>query len=318
GAAPLFHQRDPIRAFGSYFQGNSTIDTTVFDRQKRIVDISRDQVRRFRARLGAVERVKLDEHEDALNRVDNLIRPPGPGENAFCDSPPFNGRNYTGNGSSTGDFSTVVSLQSELIALLLRCDMARVITYNMCGDEGSKVIPDAGPTDTNGNPQGEISYEYHGSVHGPLRQYNEYRTFFSRKFLELIEILKSIPDVDGGRVFDNTLVLFTSNMGNGSVHGNVRERANIPTILAGGRNLGNRIGRYVNLGYDHTIFQAIEATSGKTVTSEQRQAIIGNPQTRAVQGALLDTVAHMVGADVNAPAWPRYRGTLDLLTELFT
>ncbi|MEO1338223.1 MAG: hypothetical protein AAFV29_21440, partial [Myxococcota bacterium] len=77
------------------------------------------------------------------------------------------------------------------------------------------------------------------------------------------------------------------------------------------------VGRYTNLGYDHSIFETIESTDGKVVTDAQRSAILGDTQTRPVQGRLLDTVAHMVGADVSAPNWPRYRGQLDLINELF-
>ena len=90
-------------------------------------------------------------------------------------------------------------------------------------------------------------------------------------------------------------------MGDGSTHGNIREFLNIPTILAGGQNLGNKVGHYTNLGYD----------------ADDPTRFLGDPGSRQfVQGNLLDTVATMLGVDIEAPSWPRYGGNLAPISQL--
>ena len=193
--ATLYYERSPVRAFESMFEAGTVVDTTDYDRKKRIIDIARQQVRRFRTQLGTLERDKLDEHVDAIDRVDNLIRPPE-GTQDFCTAPPFNAGGFNGDVANSTNFDTIASLHIELIGLAFRCDMTRVVTFGLCGDQGEPSIPNV------------LQQGYHGgSVHSDRGRYATYRRYFTSKLVELMNRLAATPDVDGGNVLDNTIIL---------------------------------------------------------------------------------------------------------------
>ncbi|MEL6184477.1 MAG: DUF1552 domain-containing protein [Myxococcota bacterium] len=287
--APQYYERSPLRAFSAMFDAGGAVDTTDFDRKKKILDVARTQVRRFRAELGSLERAKLDEHAEAIDRVDNLIRPPA-GAGAFCDAPTFNEMGFSGDVNRADQFEAITDLHIELMALAFRCNMTRMATFALCGDEGEPSIPSVLPQGFHG-----------GSVHADRGRYTQYRRYFASRVGALLDKLSTTPDLDGGNLLDNTLVLVTSNMGDGSVHGNPREYVNLPIILAGGRNLGNRVGYYTNLGYD---------------ASDPIRYLGDAASRRYVHGNLMDTVAAMAGVDVSAPSWPRYGGDLEPISDL--
>ena len=290
--ATLYYERSPMRAFDAMFRAGTSVDTTDYDRRKKVIDIAREQVRRFRSQLGNIERQKLDEHLTAIDRVDSLLQPPGGGGGA-CDNPAFNTDGFNGDVNNSENFDAVTTRHIQLIALAFQCDMTRVVNFGLVGDQGEPNIPSL------------MSYGYHGgSVHSDSRErYAQYRRFFTTKLVELMNALAATPDVDGGNVLDNTLIVFTSNMGDGSVHGNTREYLNVPTILAGGRNLRNKVGHYTNLGYN----------------AENPTQFRGDPATRRyIQGTLLDSVAMMAGVDIDAPTWSKYGRGLQPISEIMT
>ncbi|MEL6545951.1 MAG: DUF1552 domain-containing protein, partial [Myxococcota bacterium] len=165
--AEIYYERNPVAAFDTMFNASTTVDLTDYNRKKKVLDIGREQINRFRSQLGSIEKAKLDEHLDAIERVDNLIVEPGPGEGAFCDAPPFDASLFDGDADNTANFDVITSLHIKLIALALRCDLTRVVNFALCNDEGSQNIPSF------------LSQTYHGgSVHSDRGRYSQYRRFF--------------------------------------------------------------------------------------------------------------------------------------------
>jgi hypothetical protein len=122
-----------------------------------------------------------------------------------------------------------------LMVLALRTDMTRVITCMICSESNGGAIPDIGIS------QARHGLSHHNGDPEQLRRLTQTDAFLIEQFSYFLDQLKGLKE-EGGTLLDTTQVLWGSGMAYGHSHGN----ANLPTIYAGGKNLGVKHGQHVD------------------------------------------------------------------------
>lgn len=209
---------NPKKVFEALF-----VDTTAKEKEQRaialkqhgsILDAVMGEARAFERKLGSVDREKLDEYLTSIRSVEKKLGmsmewldKPKP---EVVMEPPQN-----------GPFIETLPLIYELIALALQTDSTRVATLEIGG--GIKTA-DLG-----------LNTNYHKySHHGKLPELMDGLTVIEKYQMKHLGIffdkLKAVEDPAGGTLFDHTMILSGSGMGNGSSHSN----KNLPLLMAGG------------------------------------------------------------------------------------
>jgi hypothetical protein len=255
---PTFED-NPLNTFQRLFgEGAIVTEDIEVSRARSVLDANLEVLDQMRSELGSFERARLDEHSDAIRRIEARLisstdTDSGGGE---CSSPTFNTANFNGATDDPGNFDTIADLQSDIVTLALKCDLTRVVSFMLGNHQCDYIVPEAG-VDTN----------YHQSIHGrPAEDYIQYRTYFSTKLQYLIQRLADTEDMDGNSLLDNTILLHVSDMGD--ARGHTGEDA--PFMLAGGGSGTLTTGRSLNLnGADYkglldTVAQAAGVDLGAT------------------------------------------------------
>lgn len=126
----------------------------------------------------------------------------------------------------------------ELVYLAFRTDSTRVATYQITRENG------IGRSDHLSRAVGfNLAHQLSHETKNPdgWKNFGIYCRFLNEEFGRFIEKLRSTPEPAGtGSMLDNTLVLY------GSASSAFHLSRNYPLILAGGKNMGFKHGRYIN------------------------------------------------------------------------
>jgi hypothetical protein len=135
-------------------------------------------------------------------------------------------------------YPDLLRAMNDLIALSCQCDLTRVITF-------MSEIPLN--TQTNFSFLGVESSNYHDEIthHGgnaqKLMGIQTVNTFYAQQFAYLLDKLAGMTDVDGSSVLDNSIILFTSEFGDGDNHFHY----DLPVLVAGGAGGRFKTGRHI-------------------------------------------------------------------------
>lgn len=123
-------------------------------------------------------------------------------------------------------------LMFDMIALALRTDSTRTITYDIQGAGGVPVV--------DGVSHGWHELSHHGQDNGKIDELKKIELAEMTAFGDFVAKLHATPDGDG-TLLDRTAVLLGSNLGNASNH----DWRNLPIVVAGG---GFKHGQHVAPG----------------------------------------------------------------------
>ncbi len=232
---PTFED-SPINAFERLFGAGAAVSEDIVTRQKRsVLDASLEAFNQMRSKLGSFEQSRLDEHANAIRRIEKrLSATTSSAEGGVCTTPTFNSDGFSGAIADAANFDTLADLQSDVITLALKCDLTRIVSFMLGNDASDFIIPESG-IDTN----------YHSSIHGrPLEDYAKFRAYFTKKLTYLVQKLAATEDVDGKSLLDNTIILTVADMADARAHSG----DDVPYTLIGGANFGLKGGRVLDLG----------------------------------------------------------------------
>ncbi len=224
----------PSRLFARLFlEGKPSEKRRQIERLKdgqSVMDAVLANARRMQKRLGQRDREKLDQYFSAVRSTEQrLVK-----AQAWEQRPkPKVDTQAPQDITSTADVIGRARLMFDMTHLALQTDSTRLITFF---NPGVNAVP----------PIEGVTLDYHNlSHHGRdeerLAQLKIVELQQMQIFAEFLSKLKSTSE-DGGTLLDHTLVMFGSDLGNGSSHDN----HNLPIILAGG---GFRHGQH--LAFDH-------------------------------------------------------------------
>lgn len=197
-----------------------------FQRGRSILDTVLGEAKKLEKDLGHRDREKLDEYltsvrdlEVRLQESENWVQKPKPKVEA---EPP---KDITDKADAIGKQRLI----NDMIAMALRTDSTRTITFQLSGMNAVPAIPGVG--------QDWHNLSHHGKDQNKIDELKIIEEAEFDVFNDFLAQLKSIEE-NGRSLLDHTAILFGSNLGNASSH-NWR---NLPIILAGG---GYRHGSYV-------------------------------------------------------------------------
>ena len=123
----------------------------------------------------------------------------------------------------------------DIMVLAFQTDMTRVVTFSTGNEGQGPAVPEIGVK------QDRHSLSHHNANPDLMRQLTASDTFNLKQFSYFLDRLGEVKDADGP-LLETTMALYGSGMAFGHSHGN----ANLPIILAGGRQLGLKHGRHVD------------------------------------------------------------------------
>ena len=219
---PLPMIRDPRMVFDQLFGAGSTAEERTARRQtdRSILDWLVREAARVKSTLPAKDRARLDEHLENIREIERRIQKieqhNSSGESRALPTAPV---------GVPDSFEEHVKLMLDLQALAFAADITRVSSFKLTRDSGGRAYPESG-----------VSAGFHGASHhgdNPQRisqfaMINKYHVSMIPYFLEK---LKKMPDGDG-TLFDRTLVLYGSPMGDPNVHNHRR----VPFFMVGRAN----------------------------------------------------------------------------------
>ena len=235
---PLSPISDPATVWQSLFPGASVRpeDEAL---QLRALDAVRAQFSALRARVPAEERDVLDAHQARVMELQSRIAQQSGGGSGSCTAPAkpmvadVNGDEQP-DPDNDATMRRVAELQIDILASALACDLTRVATFQFSNAWARVSYPWVGRPATNH----DIS---HTGLSDQISQkaWTDIATYQAELLARLIEALEAIPEGDG-TVFDNTAILWLSEISVGNTH----SHSNMPYVLAGSLGGALRAGEF--------------------------------------------------------------------------
>jgi hypothetical protein len=239
---------NPGEAFDLLFEGldpaeSMTASAGRWVTDTNILDAVHEEATGLMGHLSAPDRPRFEEYLNSVSEVQRriqLLNQEGGGAgctvpervDAFQTSP----EGYYYGASVLGNHRGAIDISHQLIALGLQCGSTNVVSFmwgNMTSARNYSFIGAAG---------GHHDTSHHGGAAEPIAKLKRIGYWEYRRFAEFLRLLKSLPDVDGRTVLDNTLVFSASEISDGDWH----NHNDLPVVLAGGA-AGFTMGRHLQV-----------------------------------------------------------------------
>ncbi len=236
---PIPAENSPRRIFDRLFRGdNSSLKSEHEKLQRRIklVDAVVESARSLDQQLGKGDRERMDQYLTSLNEVESRLI----ASERWIDIP-LKKQDYSHlnlDASSEGEPAEYYRTMFDLIALAFDADITRSVAFMLNREDGM------GISDTFPLKLG-LSKTHHNLSHATDKegqlQFAKYDRFLSEQIAHFFKRMNSYQDRNGS-VLDNTIVLF------GSGASTTHTSRNLPTLIAGGANMGLKHGQYWRSG----------------------------------------------------------------------
>lgn len=205
----LFQKTDPNQV--DQLKGRYTDQISILDLVKTDAD-------RLMNTVGVRDKEKLDRYFTSVREVEKQLTQ----SRSWLDKPkPLVDYDLPSDADGL-TFSERVPLYYDLMALALQTDSTRVITL-----ASNDIGYDYGGL---GVTRGYHQLTHHGKVENYIKELSIIERFHTAQFSRFLDLLKAVDEPNGKTLFDNTISLLGSGMGNASSHSN----KDLPLLLAGG------------------------------------------------------------------------------------
>ena len=239
---PLPMEINPQVVFERLFGDGGTAEERAARRQqdRSILDSITRTLARFKVRIGAEDRVRVDEYLGDVREIERRLQIAAKASIEVPTATPY---------GVPESFDEHIKLQFDLLALAFRADITRVSTLLYARDLTARVYPESGTT-----------ISFHGGSHhaeDPKRiaEYAKLNRYHVAMLAYFIDKLRSTADGDG-TLLDHSLILYGSNMGDSNQH----LHYDVPHLLLGGASGRLKGGR-------HLAFPTKTVTTGNLLLS---------------------------------------------------
>ncbi len=232
---PIPAENNPRRVFDRLFRGDrGSLDSQREELQRRIklVDAVVESARSLDQQLGKSDRERMDQYLTSLDEMESRLI----ASERWIDIP-LKEQDYSHlnlDATTEGEPAEYYRTMFDLIALAFDADITRSITFMLNREDGM------GISDTFPIKLG-LAKTHHNLSHATDKEgqlnFARYDLFLSEQVAYFLKRMNSYQDRNG-TVLDNTIVLF------GSGASTTHNPLNIPTLIAGGANMGLRHGQY--------------------------------------------------------------------------
>jgi hypothetical protein len=189
------------RLFGSGFQapGATSAKNPRDDVRRSILDLVQQDASKLRVRLGANDRVRLDQHLEGVRSLEMRIATVAPAV-ASCSQPAAP--------ETSTDMGVRSETMSKLVAMALACDMTRVVTFEFTS-----------PATHIQYPEISVKEDVHewGHTHGVDDLVEKSILYWMSNFATFLSTLKGTPDATGN-LLDRACIFGTSCTGYAPTH----------------------------------------------------------------------------------------------------
>lgn len=232
---PIPAENNPRRIFDRLFRGDTASLKSKRNQLKRrikLVDAVLENARRLNKKLSKSDREKMDQYLTSLSEVESRLIASEKWINIPIKKQDYSHLNL--DASPQGEPHEYYRNMFDLIALAFDADITRSVAFMLNREDGM------GISDTFPLKLG-LNWTHHRLSHandkkGQL-QFAKYDLFLSRQLAYFFKRLNEYQDRNGS-VLDNSIVLF------GSGASTTHYPKNLPTLIAGGKNLGLKHGTY--------------------------------------------------------------------------
>lgn len=232
---PIPAENDPQQIFNRLFLGRGATkqkQQALLRRKLKLVDAVNEHSKSFSKQLGKSDRETLGQYLTSLNELEMRIK-----ASERWLGIPLKKQDY-----SRLDFAFEIEQEPlqyyktmfDLIALTFDADITRSVAFMLNREDGMG-ISDVFPLKL-GLKRTHHNLSHAGDPEGQMN-FAKYDLFLSECVAHFLGQLKTYQDVKGN-LLDNTLVLF------GSGASTTHNPRNLPTLLAGGKNMGVQHGSY--------------------------------------------------------------------------
>jgi hypothetical protein len=227
---PLPSEAHPRIVFERLFGegGNAAARQAALKSRASLLDSFSGDIARLKNRVGIPDRVRVDQYLDSIREIERQIQR---AEAAAADNLMPDLDRPVGVPAAFADHA---KLMFDLQILAFQADITRVITFQLTRELSNRTYPEIGVAD----PHHPTSH--HGNDPEKVAKIAKINTFHVSLFSEFLQRLKATPDGDGS-LFDHTVYLYGSGMGNPSLH----DHENLPILVAGGGATGLKGGRHI-------------------------------------------------------------------------
>lgn len=215
-------EEDPFALFQKLFVDDSEAlrraRSSELVQKGSVLDLVREQAKRFERNVNQPDRAKLDEYLTAVREAEMKIQ----GMKRWEDVPKAKVKfNENEHAHSRVDYETLSPLMFDLLFLAIQSDTSRVFTAGF--GMHNLVI------ELDGVKEGYHNLSHHGNLEEKLRQLRIIETFYITQMARFMEKLKNAR-TERSNLLDETMVFFGSGLGDAARHSN----RDLPLILAGG------------------------------------------------------------------------------------
>ena len=232
---PIPAENNPRQIFNRLFRADRASMESQrknLKRRLKLVDAVLEQANSLNRKLGKSDREKMDQYLTSLNEVEERLV----ASEKWIDIP-LKKQDHTHlklDANSEGDPADYYRTMFDLIALAFDADITRSIAFMLNREDGMG-ISDTFPIKL-GIKRTHHSLSHAQDKDGQL-QFAKYDQFLTEQLVHFFKRLQGYQD-NRGTVLDNTIVLY------GSGASTTHLPKNLPTLVAGGANMGLQHGHY--------------------------------------------------------------------------
>jgi hypothetical protein len=237
---------DPVQMYSTLFAGANLSPTQaagLVARRKSVLDALTGDIAELRARVGAADQAKLDQHLTALRATEQGLSSAGGCTAPAAPAPVDKWANP--------NFPAIGKAQMDLLVTALACGMTQVASIQWAFTVSPHVLTWAGVS------QGhhDLSHSDDSNTAG-VADFVKAERWYASQFTYLVQQLKALPEPGGGAgtMLDNTLVVWVKELGDSRLH----DGNSVPFVLAGRAGGFLKTGRY--LDFQGTSHQALLVT----------------------------------------------------------
>ena len=236
---PLPAENNPRRVFDRLFRADQTSLKAKREKLRakiKLVDAVLESSRKFNQQLGAADRRKMDQYLASLNEIESRLI----ASEKWIDVPvkKQDSSHLNLDVSKEDDPREYYRNMFDLISLAFDADITRSVAFMLNREDGMG-ISDTFPLKL-GLSKTHHQLSHAGDKAGQL-DFAKYDLFLSEQIAGFMNRLQQYKDVDG-TLLDNTVLLYGS--GASTTHWS----RNLPTLVAGGSNMGLQHGQYWRQG----------------------------------------------------------------------
>jgi hypothetical protein len=246
---PIANETSPYSMYNLVFSGlgqDPAGAAALRARRQSVLDAVGKQYEGLTPKLGAEDRVKLEQHLAAVRDVEQRLDSPSGTVGGSCQVPDVGAPIDLNDPMS---YPVIGKLHMDLLVMALACDLTRVATLQWSASTNNKPYPFLS-YDSGAGPQAILDDE-HVMGHQPdsdVHAWNKLRIirrWYMDQLAYLLGKLKEIPEGDGS-MLDNTVVLVASEITRGNTHSHM----DAPFLLAGSGGGYFKTGRSLNYSGD--------------------------------------------------------------------